>query len=97
MVDPDRVRVSIEGLSADAYLGVHDSEQQKPRRILLDVDFEYKCPPTDSLATAIDYRVVRDTVLSTIANRRFQLVETMARLVDVCTNPGTSGLIARTP
>ena len=81
MLDPTLVRVSIEELSAEAYLGVHDSEQQEPRRICVDLEFEYKRPKTDSLAAAIDYRTVRDKVLSAIENRRFKLVETIAETI----------------
>lgn len=81
MLDPSLVRVSIEELSADAYLGVHDSEQQRPRKICVDLEFEYKRPTIDSLAAAIDYRTVRDKVLSVIENRRFQLVETIAETI----------------
>ena len=81
MLDPSLVRVSIEELSLDAYLGVHDSEQQKPRRISVELEFEYRRPATDALAAAIDYRAVRDTVLAAIANRRFRLIETIASTI----------------
>ena len=81
MVDSDLVRISISGLSVDVYLGVHDSEQRKPRRVSVDVEFEYKCPATDSLAAALDYRAVRDQVLAAVEKRRFQLVETMASTI----------------
>ena len=81
MPGPEMVRVSIEGLSVDAYLGVHDSEQRKPRRICIDLEFEYKRPIDDSLPAAMDYRTVRDRVLSALQNRRFQLVETIAETI----------------
>jgi dihydroneopterin aldolase len=81
MLDSSLVRVSIEELSADAYLGVHHSEQRKPRRIYIDLEFEYERPAADSLAAAIDYRIVRDKVLSVLENRRFKLVETLAETI----------------
>lgn len=81
MLDRSLVRVSIEQLRADAYLGVRDSEQQKPRRVCVDLEFEYQRPATDSLAAAIDYRGVRDKVLSAIKSRRFRLVETLAETI----------------
>jgi dihydroneopterin aldolase len=81
MLDRILVRVSIEELWADAYLGVHESEQQRPRRIYIHLEFEYKRPAIDSLAAAIDYRGARDKVLSAIKNRRFQLVETLAETI----------------
>ena len=79
MLDSSMVRVSIEELSVDAYLGVHDSEQRKPRRICIDLEYEYTRPTTDTLIAAVDYRDVRDKVLAAIENRRVKLVETLAQ------------------
>jgi dihydroneopterin aldolase len=81
MPDPSLVRVTIEELSVQAYLGVHDREQRKPTEIKIDVEFEYKRPTTDTLGGAIDYAALRDTVLSAIDNRRFALVETVAETI----------------
>jgi 7,8-dihydroneopterin aldolase/epimerase/oxygenase len=81
MLDPGLVRVTIEELSVQAYLGVHDCEQQKPTEVKIDLEFEYKRPTTDTLGAAIDYAALRDTVLSAIKNRRFALVETVAETI----------------
>jgi FolB domain-containing protein len=81
MANPGLVRISINGLSVDAYLGVHDSEQRKPRKVSVDIEFEYQAPTTDSLAEALDYRALRDRVLAAVEKRRFQLVETMAKAI----------------
>jgi len=64
-----------------AYLGAHAREQKKRRRIPVYLEFDYEQPGADSLALALDYRDVRDRVLEAVENRRFSLVETMARAI----------------
>jgi len=81
MLNPGVVRVRIEELAVEAYLGVHDFEQKKRRKVTLDVDFEYQRPAEDMLSAAVDYRVVRDRVLAVVEDRRFNLVETMAQAI----------------
>jgi dihydroneopterin aldolase len=75
------VRICIEDLLVTAYLGVHDSEQERPREVPVCIEFEYEAPEGDNLAQAVDYRVVRDKVLAAVENRRFALVETMAKTI----------------
>ena len=81
MPESNPVRISIEELAVNAYLGVHDAEQKKPKRIPVSVEFEYEQPTSDSLAAALDYRGVRDKVLAATQNRRFRLVETLAGII----------------
>jgi FolB domain-containing protein len=81
LLKPNVVRVCVEDLEVKAYLGVHDSEQEKLREIPVYLEFEYERPGSDSLALAVDYRRVRDRVLAAVENRRFALVETMAKVV----------------
>lgn len=81
MLSSNLVRVCIEDLVVSAYLGAYAHEQKKRRRVAIDLEFEYRQPDADALALAIDYRGVRDRVLAAIENRRFCLVETMARVI----------------
>jgi FolB domain-containing protein len=81
MPESNRVRIAIEDLAVNAYLGVHDAEQKKPKRIPVSLEFEYEQPASDSLAVALDYRGVRDKVLAATENRRFRLVETLAAII----------------
>lgn len=76
-----QVCVRIEELWVHAYLGAHAREQKKRRRIPVYLEFDYEQPGADSLALALDYRDVRDRVLEAVENRRFSLVETMARAI----------------
>lgn len=76
-----RVRVCIEELLLNAYLGAHAHEQKKRRRIPVRLEFDYEEPGTDSLAQAVDYRGVRDKALAAIEGRRSCLIETMARAI----------------
>lgn len=75
------VRICIEDLLVKAYLGVHASEQEKPREVPVYLEFEYRSPASDDLAEALDYRQVRDRVLAAVENRRFALVEIMAKKI----------------
>ena len=75
------VRICIENLLVKAYLGVHASEQETPREIPVYLEFEYESPRTDSLSEAVDYRLVRDRVFAAVENRRFALVEIMAKTI----------------
>jgi dihydroneopterin aldolase len=81
LLDSNLVRVCIEDLLVNAYLGAHAHEQKKRRRIPVYVEFDYEQPSTDVLSSAVDYRLVRDKVLAAIENQRFSLVETMARVI----------------
>ena len=81
MRNSNRVRVRIEDLLVNAYLGAHAREQKKRRRIPVYLEFEYEQPSTDSLALALDYRDVRDKVLAAVERQRFCLIETMARAI----------------
>ena len=76
-----RVRVCIEELLLNAYLGAHAHEQKKRRRIPVRLEFDYEEPGTNSLAQAVDYRGVRDKALAAIEGRRSCLIETMARAI----------------
>jgi dihydroneopterin aldolase len=75
------VRVCIEDLMVNAYLGVHASEQERPREIPVYLEFDYECPTSDTLAQAVDYRWVRDRILAAVENQRFALVEIMAKTI----------------
>ena len=81
MRNSNQVRVCIEELLVDAYLGAHAREQRKRRRIPVYLEFEYEQPDNDSLALALDYRLVRDKVFAAIEKRRFCLIETMAKAI----------------
>jgi FolB domain-containing protein len=81
LLKPNVVRVGIEDLLVHAYLGIHPAEQEKPREIPVYLEFEYECPASDNLAQAIDYRRVRDKVLAVVENRRFALIEIMAKTI----------------
>jgi len=81
VLNSNLVRVCIEELLVNAYLGAHAYEQKKRRRIPIYLEFEYEQPGTDSLASAVDYREVRDRVLAAVESRRFCLVENMVRAI----------------
>lgn len=78
----DRVRLS--GIVLFGHLGVHEAERETGQKIAIDVemmaDLE-EAAVTDSLAQTIDYQKVYRLVESTVAERRFRLLEALARTV----------------
>ncbi len=77
----NQVRVCIEELLVNTYLGAHAREQKRRRRVPVYLEFEYEQPSTDLLALALDYRNVRDKVFAATEKRRFSLIETLAKAI----------------
>lgn len=97
MLDSNLVRVCIDELLIDAYLGVHASEQEKRRSIPVYLEYEYEQPKADTLAAAVDYCKIRDAIFAAVNDHRFCLVETMARTIleAVKTEPGICRVLVR--
>lgn len=81
MLERDVVRVCVEALSVQTYLGIHDFEQEKPRDVYVDVQFDYARPKEDQIEAGIDYRWVRDAVLTSAQGGRFGLLEILAETI----------------
>lgn len=81
MLQPNLVRVCIDELLIDAYLGVHASEQEKRRSIPVYLEYEYLQPNEDTLTAAVDYRKIRHEIFTAVNDHRFCLVETMAKTI----------------
>lgn len=72
------MKISIEKLLLDVYIGAEKIEQRTSRRIPVDIRFEYEFSRADELASAIDYREIRDRVLEVTTHQRFHLIEALA-------------------
>ncbi len=76
---PDRVL--IEGLRADAVIGVHDWEREIRQPIILDLEMTWDCRPagqSDRLADALDYAAVAERLTAFIEQSQFELIEALA-------------------
>lgn len=81
------LRIHIRGLSAHGVIGVRPEERARTQRVALDItlDVVSRAGRTDRLSDAVDYKRLKDAVLSRVRNSRFQLIEAMASSVaDLC-------------
>ena len=77
-------RFFVRDIETDCSIGIHDFERAAKQRILvnvevvLDSDLE---PQSDNVKDALDYDMIRDSVLEIINSRHFDLQETLARTI----------------
>lgn len=74
-------RVLVEGLQAEAVVGVYDHERDAPQPLLLDLELSYdnRVPAaSDAVADAVDYAAVCAAARRFVSAQRPQLLETLA-------------------
>lgn len=78
--------VFIEGLQAQAVIGVYDWEKEIQQTLVFDLEMEHdnRIPAsTDDLSKTLDYEAISNFILAFCAERQFELIETLAeRLVE---------------
>jgi len=75
------VLVCIKNLRLSAILGVYDEERHAEREIIVNVRVEYDpsvAIRTDALEDALDYKQIRNRIVSVVSGTRFRLIETLA-------------------
>ena len=73
--------VCIKNLHLSAILGVYDEERHAEREIIVNVRVEYDpaaAIQTDALEDALDYKQIRNRIVSVVSGTRFRLIETLA-------------------
>jgi len=79
--------LSIDQLLADMFIGVTDVERTEPRKIVINLQLGFdgsRASISDELIDTIDYKTVRDRVLSAVQGKTFHLLESVAgRMVSV--------------
>ncbi len=73
--------VFIQALQIETIIGVHAHEQSAPRPLLIDLEMGTdirEAASSDRIRDAIDYSAVADAIIQLAAERRFQLLETLA-------------------
>jgi len=79
--------VSIDELCADLFIGAADAERTESRRIVINLQLGFdgsRASLSDDLRDTIDYKTVRDRVLSALQGKTFHLLECVAgRLLPV--------------
>jgi FolB domain-containing protein len=75
------VVVCIKNLRLSAILGVYDEERHAERVIIVNLRLKYDpraALRTDALEDALDYKQIRDRVVSVVSGTKFRLIETLA-------------------
>ena len=75
------MQISIEQLMVKVYVGVHEAEQRKLRSIPVDIRFDYEPGGADDVSAAVDYEVIRKSILEATEKKRFRLIETLAKAI----------------
>lgn len=81
------LRIHIRGLAASAIIGIRPEERARTQRVVIDLtlDVVSRAGRTDRIADAVDYKRLKDAVLSRVRNSRFQLIEALAsNVADLC-------------
>lgn len=73
--------ICIKNLRVSSILGVYEEERRKERDIIINVRLEYDAGnalQTDALEDALDYKGVRDCIVSFVTGTQFKLLEKLA-------------------
>lgn len=73
--------VFIQALQIETIIGIHAHEQNAPRPLLIDLEMGTDiraAASSDRIRDAIDYSAVAEAIIRLAAERRFQLLETLA-------------------
>lgn len=75
--------IFIEGLRVDAWVGIYPRERAAAQTVEFDLKFGIPefAALHDDIADSIDYAEVADVIRSELAERRFNLIETLGEFV----------------
>jgi dihydroneopterin aldolase len=75
--------IFIEALRVDAWVGIYSRERVAPQTVELDLSFGLpeKAASHDSIADTIDYAKVIERIKAELAERHFNLIETLAEFI----------------
>lgn len=77
-------RFFLNEIETDCSIGIHDFERAAKQRVLIDVEVvldPQKEPQSDSIDEALDYDMLRDSVIEIVTSKHFDLQETLARTI----------------
>ena len=78
------MKIAIKELAAQTLLGVYPEERLAPREVTLNIAIEYdaaKAARTDDVKYALDYAIIEERVVNSLAMQSFQLLEALAEHV----------------
>lgn len=93
-------RLSLRNCRAQASIGFHPAEQQRPQTVLIDIDLHLPVlhgEMPDEVSATVDYDQVHAAIPRLLASRHFKLQETLCHtLLEYCMAlPGVSGARVR--
>lgn len=91
----------LEGLECACRIGAYDHERLGPQRVVIDAEILLSAesePGRDLLDDALNYDVIRATILDIASEQHFDLQETLARRIfdSLATLPSVTGVRVRT-
>ena len=94
-------RFFLDGLECACRIGAYDHERHGPQRVIIDAEIRLDDktePQSDSLDEALNYDLIRESILAIAVSRHFDLQETLAREIhdSLAALPGVTGVRVRT-
>ncbi len=77
-------RFFVKKIEFDCSIGIHDFERAAKQRVLVDIEVKldpHQEPRADRIDEALDYDMIRDSVLAIATAKHFDLQETLARTI----------------
>lgn len=71
----------LRGLRVECIVGIYEHERRSPQTVIMDIELDYDFAAavvSESIADAVDYVGVAQSVAELAQRRAFQLIETMA-------------------
>ena len=75
-------RFILQGLECQASIGIYDAERANTQRIKIDAEvrlYPATEPVDDKVDSTLNYDLIRETILSIVSARHYDLQETLAR------------------
>lgn len=75
-------RFILQGLECQASIGIYDAERAAPQRIKIDAELRLNPatePVNDQVESTLNYDIIRQTIVTIVAARHYDLQETLAR------------------
>lgn len=77
-------RFFLDGLECACRIGAYDHERHGPQRVIIDAEIlldDHTEPQSDSLDEALNYDLIRESILAIAVSQHFDLQETLARRI----------------
>ena len=82
---PEGLTVFVRGLTLEAGIGIHDHEQGRLQRLVIDVTLDLVPRPVERLGDTVNYETVAAAARAIVSEGHIGLVETFAhRLATIC-------------